>query len=233
MSETVTLVIDGHSITIESGSTILEAAKLAGIDIPVICYHENLTANGVCRMCMVDTNWRTQTAACVTKCSDDMTVDTRSERVIKARRTILELLASTVNLDEAPEIQMLMHKYDASESRFSGEKRKSKIHDDNPFFIRDYTQCVNCWRCVQICAEDAQYAFALSFDGRGFNTSIGTFMGNGLMDTTCVFCGQCVGVCPTGALKTKRQALLEKGHDPSSIFSQTRRQRKSPQKSNH
>jgi predicted molibdopterin-dependent oxidoreductase YjgC len=75
---------------------------------------------------------------------------------------------------------------------------------------------------VQVCAEDAQYTFALSFDGRGFQTTIGTFQGNGMMDTTCVFCGQCVGACPTGALKSKRQALLEEGVDPDSIFRQTR-----------
>jgi predicted molibdopterin-dependent oxidoreductase YjgC len=79
---------------------------------------------------------------------------------------------------------------------------------------------------VQVCAEDAQYTFALSFDGRGFHTQIGTFMGDGMTDTTCVFCGQCVGVCPTGALKPKRQALLEEGFDPDSIFEGTRRKRK-------
>jgi predicted molibdopterin-dependent oxidoreductase YjgC len=79
---------------------------------------------------------------------------------------------------------------------------------------------------VQVCAEDAQYTFALSFDGRGFHTHIGTFMGHGMTDTTCVFCGQCVGVCPTGALKPKRQALLEQGWDPDSIFEATRRKRK-------
>jgi predicted molibdopterin-dependent oxidoreductase YjgC len=90
----------------------------------------------------------------------------------------------------------------------------SPVYDDNPFYMRDYNKCINCWRCVQVCAEDAQYTFALNFDGRGFHTMIGTFMGDGMMDTTCVFCGQCVGVCPTNALKPKRQFLLEQRRRP-------------------
>jgi predicted molibdopterin-dependent oxidoreductase YjgC len=156
-----------------------------------------------------------------------MTVETQSEDVRRGRRTILELLASTINLAEAPEILELMVEYGVDPDRFSGGKRReAPVYDDNPFYIRDYNQCINCWRCVQVCAEDAQYTFALNFDGRGFETRIGTFMGNGMMDTTCVFCGQCVGVCPTGALKPKRQALLEQGLSPDEVFQQTRRKRK-------
>jgi predicted molibdopterin-dependent oxidoreductase YjgC len=120
-----------------------------------------------------------------------------------------------------------MKEYGAGPNRFDdGQRRTAPIHDDNPFYLRDYNQCVNCWRCVQVCAEDAQFTFALSFDGRGFHTQIGTYMGDPMPDTTCVFCGQCVGVCPTGALKHKRQALLEQGLDPDDIFQQTRRKRK-------
>ncbi len=136
-------------------------------------------------------------------------------------------LASAVNLDESPEIQALLADYDADLGRFpDGEKRTTPVYDDNPFYIRDYNQCVNCWRCVQVCADDAQFAYALNFDGRGFHTTIGTFQDRGMMDTTCVFCGQCVGVCPTGALKPKRQALLEEGVNPDEIFFQTRGGRK-------
>ena len=145
----------------------------------------------------------------------------------RGRRTILELLDSTINLEEAPEILEMVEAYGADRDRFAeGKRRTSPIYDDNPFYIRDYNQCINCWRCVQVCAEDAQYTFALNFDGRGFHTQIGTFMGDGMTDTTCVFCGQCVGVCPTGALKPKRQALLEEGWDPDSIFEATRRKRR-------
>jgi len=223
MTDQVTLTIDGQEITVPKGTTILDAAARLGIHIPVICYHPHLTANGLCRVCSVDTGGRVQAAACVTPCSQGMQVQTESEPVKRTRKTILEMLASTVELDESPEIQEMMSRYQADPARFTGmEKRQSPIFDDNPFYIRDYNKCIDCWRCVQVCAEDAQYTFALSFDGRGFATKIGTFMGHGMMDTTCVFCGQCVGVCPTGALKPKRQSLLEQGLDPNEIFFQTR-----------
>ncbi len=227
MSESVTLTIDGRKVTVPQGTTILDAAAQAGIEIPVICYHPYLTANGLCRLCSVEAGARVQLAACVTEVSDGMEVVTNSENVRHGRRTILEMLAATVDLSEAPEILPLLDEYGADTERFAGgERRTTPIYDDNPFFIRDYNQCINCWRCVQVCGSDAQYAFALTFAGRGFHTQIATFMGDPLPDTTCVFCGQCVGVCPTGALKPKRQALLEQGLDPDAIFAQTRRQRK-------
>jgi predicted molibdopterin-dependent oxidoreductase YjgC len=210
-------------VIVEAGTTILDAAALLGIDIPVICYHPHLTANGLCRVCSVDAGWRVQTAACVTACQDGMVIETNSEGVKRGRRTILELLGSSVDLSEAPQLLEMAVAYGVDSERFSdGKRRESPIFDDNPFYIRDYNQCIDCWRCVQVCAEDAQFTFALTFDGRGFETRIGTFNGNGMMDTTCVFCGQCVGVCPTGALKPKRQKLLEQGVDPDDVFKQTR-----------
>jgi NADP-reducing hydrogenase subunit HndD len=223
MNEKVTLTIDGQEITVPKGTSLLNAAAELGIDIPIVCFHPNLTANGLCRVCSVDAGGRVQLAACVTDCQEGMDIQTQSNNVRKGRRTILELLASTVDLSEAPELLQLMDEYGADGDRFSnGKRRESPIYDDNPFYIRDYNQCINCWRCVQACADDAQFAFALNFDGRGFETKIGTFMGDGMMNTTCVFCGQCVGVCPTGALKPKRQALLEQGIDPNDVFKQTR-----------
>lgn len=227
MSKSVTLKIDGREITVAAGTTILQAAAELGIEIPVICYHPHITPNGLCRICSVDTGGRVQAAACATACAEGMEVQTGSAAVRRGRRTILELLASTVDLSEAPEILALMAEYGAQSDRFQlGERRSLPVYDDNPFYLRDYSQCINCWRCVQVCAEDAQFAFALSFDGRGFHTTIGTFMGDPMPDTTCVFCGQCVGACPTGALKPKRQALLEEGVDPDDIFRETRGLRK-------
>lgn len=227
MSETVTLTIDGKEITVPAGTTILDAAAQLGIEISVICYHDNLKANGLCRVCSVDAGWRTNAAACVAECSQGMNVKTQTDEVVRNRRTILEMLSSTVDLSEAPGILALLQESGADPERFAEFKRRqSPVYDDNPFYIRDYNQCINCWRCVQVCAEDAQFAFALSFDGRGFETRIGTFMNQGMPDTTCVFCGQCVGVCPTGALKPKRQALLEQGMDPDDIFRETKRGRK-------
>jgi NADH dehydrogenase/NADH:ubiquinone oxidoreductase subunit G len=231
MNDAITLTINGRSITVPPQTTILEAARELGIDIPVICYHDHLTANGLCRICSVEAGGRVQAAACVTACAEGMAVHTDTAEVRRGRRTILEMLAATVNLAEAPEILELIAEYGADAARFpDAVRRDSPIYDDNPFFLRDYNQCINCWRCVQVCGEDAQYAFALSFDGRGYHTGIGTFMGAGMMDTTCVFCGQCVGACPTGALKPKRQALLEQGANPDEIFLQTRRKRKRKRK---
>lgn len=224
MTDMVTLTIDGQEVTVPAGTTILNAAASVGIEIPVVCYHPHLTANGLCRVCSVDAGRRLQAAACVTQVSPGMVVNTQTPEVQRARRTILEMLASTVDLSEAPHLQELLLEYDADPERFDGfEERHTPVYDDNPFYIRDYNKCINCWRCVQVCAEDAQYTFALTFDGRGFHTTIGTFMNDGMMDTTCVFCGQCVGVCPTNALKPKRQAMLEEGYDPDEIFRQTRR----------
>lgn len=225
----VTLIIDGQEVTVPAGATILDAAAQLGIEIPVICYHPHLTANGLCRICSVEAGWRTQAAACVTPCADGMEIETQSEEVRRGRKLLLELLASTVNLEEAPEIQALLDEYEADAARFAnGRRRTAPIYDDNPFYIRDYNQCINCWRCVQVCADDAQFCYALNFNGRGFDTQIATFFDAPMPDTTCVFCGQCVGVCPTGALKPKRQALLEEGVNPDEIFYQTRpgRQRK-------
>jgi NADH dehydrogenase/NADH:ubiquinone oxidoreductase subunit G len=220
----VTLTIDDQPVTVPAGTTILDAAASIGITIPVVCYHPHLTANGLCRVCSVDAGRRLQAAACVTPVAEGMVVRTQTEAVQRGRRTILEMLASAVELDESPDILPLLDEYDAQPQRFAGGKRReTPVYDDNPFYIRDYNKCIDCWRCVQVCAEDAQFTFALSFDGRGFSTTIGTFMNDGMMDTSCVFCGQCVGVCPTGALKPKRQALLEQGVDPDDIFRQTRR----------
>ncbi len=230
-SRMVTLTIDGHSVTVPQGTTILDAAAQVGIDSPVICYHPHLTANGLCRICSVDGGFRVQLAACVTECTEGMEISTKNEKVQRGRRTILEMLASAVDLSQAPEIEVLLKEYEADEGRFAAcSRRESPVYDDNPFYIRDYNQCINCWRCVQVCADDAQFAYALSFDGRGFHTTIGTFMGDGMLDTTCVFCGQCVGACPTGALKPKREALLEQGMNPDDIFFATRGGRKNKKK---
>ncbi len=222
--KTVTLKIDDQEITVPEGTTILDAAAQLGIAIPVICYHPHLTANGLCRICSVDAGWRVQAAACVSACADGMDVHTQSEPVRRGRKTILEMLASTVDLSNAPEIEALVAEYGAEPGRFglSVERRDVPVYDDNPFYVRDYSQCINCWRCVQVCAEDAQFAYALNFNGRGFETTIGTFFNDGMLDTTCVFCGQCVGVCPTGALTPKREVLMMEGLDPDEIFFQTR-----------
>ncbi len=216
---TITLTIDGQEVTADQEKTLLEIAREMGKDIPTICFHEATTANALCRICVVEVEGqRVLQPACIVKAAEGMKVQTRSKKVIRSRRTILEMLASTMDLSEAPEIQNMMYEYGASSSRFpDAERRESDIKDDNPMYVRDYSKCLLCWRCVQVCAEDAQYTFAINFDGRGFETQIGTFFDKTIPETSCVLCGQCVAVCPTGALKSKREFLLEQGMSPQEI----------------
>jgi NADH dehydrogenase/NADH:ubiquinone oxidoreductase subunit G len=221
MPDDVTITIDGKQVTVPPGTTILEAARSVGVEIPVICFHEATTSKGLCRTCVVEIEgWRVLAASCVAPVAPGMVIHTQSDRVMRSRRTILEMLNSAVDLSEAEAIQQMMSDYDVDPQRFpKTEKRAFPLLDDNPMFVRDYSKCVLCWRCVQVCAEDAQYTFALSFDGRGFDTMIGTFFDRPMPATTCVFCGQCVGVCPTNALKPKRELLMEQGQSPEQIIS--------------
>ncbi len=229
MSEkTVTLTIDGQEITVPEGTTLLEAAEMIGKEIPIICYSDKTTPNGLCRLCVVDVNeGRVLQPACIAPCQADSTVETRNGRVDRSRRTILEMLDSAVNLDEAPEIQTYMADYNADTERFPEAKaREHPVYDDNPFYVRDYGQCVTCWRCVQVCAEDAQYTFALTLDERGFDTSVSTTFNAGMTDSPCVFCGQCIDVCPTGALKPKVEWGLDQGMSSDEIRQMTRKPKK-------
>jgi len=227
---TITLTIDGQEVTAEQGQTLLEVAREMGKDVPTICFHEATTANALCRICVVDVEGqRVLQPACIVKASEGMKVQTGSEKVVRSRRTILEMLSSTMDLSEAAEIQTMMTDYSAASDRFPDAKRReADIKDDNPMYVRDYSKCLLCWRCVQVCADDAQYTFAINFDGRGFETQIGTFFDKTIPETSCVLCGQCVGVCPTGALKPKREYLLEQGMSASeiSVMNTGRKQRK-------
>jgi NADH dehydrogenase/NADH:ubiquinone oxidoreductase subunit G len=215
----ISLLMDGKEISVEDGQTLLDAARENGIEIPTICFHEATTANALCRICVVEVEGqRVLQPACIVKAGAGMKVQTRNERVDRARKTILEMLASTMNLSDAPEVLRMMETYGADASRFpDAQRRESEVKDDNPMYVRDYSKCLLCWRCIQVCADDAQYTFAINFDGRGYHTQIGTFFERTIPETTCVLCGQCVGVCPTGALKVKREYLLEQGMSPDQI----------------
>ncbi len=227
-ARTVTLTIDGREISVPEGTTILDAARQNGINVPVICYHEATTANGLCRLCVVDVNkGRLLQPACIVPCQNGASVETHNERVERSRRTILEMLNASVDLSQSPSLENLMADSGAEKDRFPGAKRReAPLYDDNPFYVRDYSQCVLCWRCVQVCAEDAQYTFALTLAERGFDTHVSTAYNVTMPESPCVFCGQCVGVCPTGALKPKIQYGLEQGWTPEQIRTSTRRRRK-------
>jgi NADH dehydrogenase/NADH:ubiquinone oxidoreductase subunit G len=226
--ETVQLTIDGNTVTVPSESTILDAAKEAGVEIPTLCHLDQTTSNGICRLCVVEIEGVPgMHAACVTKVSEGAVVRTRTPDIVRVRRTILEMLASTVDLSESPDICAMLESCGARPDRFAGgETRQQRIIEDNPVYIRDYSKCILCWRCVQVCAEDAQFNYAINFSGRGFHTSIGTFSNKPMPETTCVFCGQCVGVCPTGALKSKREFLFEQGLSAEEVYQQTQIQGK-------
>ena len=226
--DSIQLNINGEDITVPAGATLLDAARIANIDIPLICYHEATTANGLCRVCVVDVDGgRVLQPACVAACQPDSRVETDNERVIRSRRTILEMLNASVNLDEAPEIQTMLDDHEADRQRFpQAQARDVELIDDNPFYIRDYAQCVLCWRCVQVCAEDAQFTFALTLKERGHDTSVATAFDIGMNESPCVFCGQCIGVCPTGALKPKLEWGMQLGMSEDELRQATRRQRK-------
>ena len=228
MSNSVTITIDQITFTTSDEKTILQAAEEIGIAIPTICFHDACTSNALCRICVVDVKGaRTLIPACVANVTDGMEVQTKNERVNLARKTILEMLASTSDLSQSPEILAMVDEYHADVHRFpDAELRKPEIIDDNSMFIRDYAKCILCWRCVQVCADDAQYAYAINFKDRGYHTQISTFFNKPLPETSCVFCGQCIGVCPTNALKPKKQWLLELGSNPTEIMSLTRSERK-------
>jgi NADP-reducing hydrogenase subunit HndD len=205
MTDTVTLTIDGQSVTAPKGATILHAARTIDIDIPTICYHSSLTPPAICRVCTVEVeNQRVLQPACVASVTDGMVVKTSTDRVQTGRKVILELLASSVDLRDAPDIQAQIQRFGADRQRFTGGVSRADAFDvvkDNPFYIRDYSQCIMCWRCIQVCADDVQHTYALTWGKRGLQSHVATYYGDNMPDTTCVFCGNCVGVCPTGALK--------------------------------
>lgn len=203
MADLLSLTINGRTVRAATGTTLLTAARDAGVEIPTLCYHPNLTANGICRLCVVEVvGARNLQPACVVPVSPGMVVNTETERVLTARRVILELLASTVDLREAPEVLAYMERIGARLERFGGGvRREFPVKVDNPFYIRDYSKCVMCWRCIQVCADDVQNTYALTWGGRGIHSHVATAYDAPMPATTCVFCGNCVGVCPSGALK--------------------------------
>jgi NADH dehydrogenase/NADH:ubiquinone oxidoreductase subunit G len=225
MDEKITITIDGEKVTVPKDMTLHKAIESTGQSVPVICYHPATTSEGLCRQCVVEVDgWRTLAASCVTQVAEGMVVHTQSARVIRARKTILEMLHASVDLSEAPELQLQMVAYGVDPHRFPDAKtREQELIDDNPFYVRDYEKCVLCWRCVQACGDDMQYTYSLSVGGRGFETNIATFFEAPMPATTCVFCGNCVAVCPTNALKDKTEYFLDIGMDYDQIRQEKRK----------
>jgi predicted molibdopterin-dependent oxidoreductase YjgC len=228
----VEMTIDGKPVTVPAGSTILEACREQGIDIPTLCYGQTLTPEGVCRMCVVDTGGRALTPSCSAKVSQGMSVETENDKVRHSRKLVLELLGSSVDVDlagpELPDrtIHEYMERYAADPGRFGPAGAKAPLGErdtrqaghhhatdgstaetvaqpvklDNELFVRDYAKCILCYKCVEACGVDAQNTFAISIAGRGFDARVSTEYDTPLDVSACVFCGNCINVCPTGAL---------------------------------
>ena len=213
----VALTVDGHELRVPEGTTILQACRGLGIDTPTLCYLETLTPVNACRLCVVEVEGsRTLVPSCSRAVEPGMVVQTGSERVRHSRRLVLELLASSVDLSLAsPDLQRHMREYGARPQRFgaggalgaaapvASVAQPAKI--DNELYVRDYSRCVLCYKCVEACGTDAQNTFAIAVAGRGFDARISTESGRPLTDSACVYCGNCIGVCPTGALMFKSE----------------------------
>jgi NADH dehydrogenase/NADH:ubiquinone oxidoreductase subunit G len=192
--------LNGKPVQAPDGSTLLDACRRAGADVPTLCFLDGMSPLGACRLCVVEVEGsRALVPACERKVEPGMKVRTESERVQLSRRLLLELLSSSVDLSRSPEAREYMERCGARPARF-GEPPPSAARVDNELFVRDMSHCVLCYRCVAACGDEAQHTFAISVAGRGDKARIATEFDGTLPDSACVYCGNCVGVCPTGAL---------------------------------
>ncbi len=202
-------VIDGHEVSVPEGTTILDACRRLSIDTPTLCNLETLTPVNVCRVCVVEVEGsRVLVPACSRKVEAGMKIQTDSERVRHSRRLVLELLGSSVDMSVcAPEVQGWMDRYSAAPQRFGLDAAtvEQPVKVDNELYVRDYSRCILCYKCVEACGVDAQNTFALGVAGRGFDAHISTEFETPLPESACVYCGNCIGVCPTGALMFKSE----------------------------
>jgi predicted molibdopterin-dependent oxidoreductase YjgC len=203
--EPIELVVDGDHVAVGRGATILDACKAAGKDVPTLCYLDTLTPVNACRVCVVELEGaRVLAPACSRAAEAGMKVHTNSPRVRTSRKVVLELLASSVDLSTADDLQRRLTEYGADPARFSGGATVSQpVKVDNDLYVRDYGKCVLCYKCVEACGADAQNTFAIAVAGRGFAAHISTELDVPLPESACVYCGNCIAVCPTGALMAK------------------------------
>ncbi|MBT8337699.1 MAG: (2Fe-2S)-binding protein [Gemmatimonadetes bacterium] len=204
-----TLVLDGDEVAFTPGETLYEVAERHRREIPTLCYDERLEAFGGCRLCIVALEGsRNPVASCTTRAEAGMRVTTKGGTIELHRRVLLEMVASEqrdVHVDPlsgyaSQELGDLVDRYDAHTGRFDGATSGTSRPDDtNPFILRDYENCISCYRCVRVCAEQ-EGDYAISVKNRGFDTQITVEFDGVLKDSACTFCGQCVQTCPTGAL---------------------------------
>jgi predicted molibdopterin-dependent oxidoreductase YjgC len=232
-ARTVSLLVDGTRVTAREGATLLEALRAVGVETPTLCFLETLAPVNVCRVCVVELDGaRALVPSCSRKVEEGMVVHTDSERVRHARRLVFELLGSSVDLSLAgPDVRRWMERYGADPARFGppappaaagardalapghhhapdpahAQNVAQPVKVDNDLYVRDYSRCILCYKCVEACGEDAQNTFAIAVAGRGFDARISTEFAVPLTDSACVYCGNCIGVCPTGALMFKSE----------------------------
>jgi predicted molibdopterin-dependent oxidoreductase YjgC len=209
--KTILITIDGKELVGHAGQTIYEVAKAAGIHIPILCYHPAAKAAGACRVCVVEvTGARNLVASCAQPITDGMVVNTKSDRVISARRLATELLLSAgdhnclvCEKNGDCLLQALAYELGITEPRFAIKPPGYGVEDGNPMIIRDMDKCVVCGRCVRACNE-VQVNRVLDFSYRGKRATVGPAFGRSYEDSECVFCGECISVCPVGALTEKQ-----------------------------
>jgi predicted molibdopterin-dependent oxidoreductase YjgC len=239
MSEqrTVEVTVDGQAVTVPEGATLLDACRSLGIDTPTLCFGETLTPANACRVCMVELEGaRTLVPACSRRAEAGMVVHTDSERVRLNRKMVLEFLASSVDLSTTPILEVHLVRYDAKPERYGPpappdaerERRRAGRHVvpdgqtaatvagpvkvDNELYVRDYSKCVLCYKCVDACGDQHQNTFAITVAGRGFDAHVSTEFTTPLPESACVYCGNCIAVCPTGALMpVSEHELREQG----------------------
>jgi predicted molibdopterin-dependent oxidoreductase YjgC len=225
--------IDGRAIRVSEGSTILDACRAEGVDTPTMCFADNLTPVNACRVCVVEVEGaRALVPACSRAVEPGMKVQTDTERVRHSRKLVMEFLDSSVDTTLAStDWRRWAGEYGADPSRFgvamepleAGERDgrpPGHHHDpdpavmetvaqpvkvDNDLYVRDYERCVLCYKCVEACGVDAQNTFAIAIAGRGFDARVSTEYAVPLDESACVYCGNCIGVCPTGALMFKSE----------------------------
>ena len=232
----VELTIDGETVRVFEGSTILDACRSLGIETPTLCYGETLAPANVCRVCVVELEGaRVLAPACSRKVEAGMVVKTDSERVRLSRRLVLEFLASSVDVSIAPDVAGYIERYEARPARYGPpappdhgrDRRRPGSHAepdgqtaatvagppkvDNELYIRDYSKCILCYKCVDACGDQFQNTFAIAVAGRGFDAHISTEYVAPLPESACVYCGNCIAVCPTGALTPSTE--FEMRHD--------------------
>jgi predicted molibdopterin-dependent oxidoreductase YjgC len=227
----VEITLDGEIRQVPPESTLLQACQEAGIDVPTLCFLQGMTPANACRICVVELEGsRVLVPACSRQVEKGMIVHTESERVKLARRLVMEFLASSVDLSLSERALEYSRRYGAHPERFATVDAAppasvaQSVKVDNDLYVRDLSRCILCYRCVDACGEEAQNTFAITVAGRGFDARISTQFDHALPDSACVFCGNCIGVCPTGALMFKSEHdLRQQGRwdEPSQTRTET------------